>query len=311
MPYAFYGRVSTSPIAGGISISDSQYAEAISAMTDRDSPEQVSISGGTFALVSPSLPIEITLSLDTATTLPAVDGGSRVPVNTGLARHPDGGWIVGDDGRVPFGSTFDAGLIHYDDEWVQLERISWAGLGVGDDKFSCQGVAVDILDNSVYGVAKDTDGTGSVAVQVSLEDWSLIRQVGIPNETNGLAIDTDQRQFLILREGGLLERRSMADGSLIYAYPRVIMPSADMLYYLGAGKLLVTYGPNGAPGIMEYWDVSTGGIIALYRFTMGGADAIEGVVVHDERLYLNNDANFHAGSPDLNRVLEYDVEGLF
>ncbi|MBV7408210.1 hypothetical protein [Maritimibacter sp. DP1N21-5] len=308
MPYAISGKVSTYEIAGGITISDAQYAAALAGMTNAADPKQVSVSGGVMSLITPSLPITSSLTMQAATTLPNITGGSRPPVNTGLARHPDGGWIVGDDGRVQGGTTFDAGLVHYNDGYVQQSRTRLATLGVGDNKFSVQGVAVH--GGSVYAVAKDTDGTGTVIIEVELSDWSLVRQIDVPDDTNGLAVDYDRGQFLTLDDAGVLKRRPLSDGALTYQYPALGVGSPDMLHYLGGGKILITYGPNGTSGLALVADISTGSIVRERLLTMSGADAIEGAAVHNGTLYLNNDANFHYGNPELNRLLEYDVSGL-
>lgn len=54
MPYAANNQISTSPVVGGIEITDQQYAEALAGMV---SGKQVSIDGG-FALIDPPAPEE-------------------------------------------------------------------------------------------------------------------------------------------------------------------------------------------------------------------------------------------------------------
>lgn len=65
MPYAANGQISTSPIAGGIEITDQQYAEALAGMVEG---KLVSIDGG-FAVIDPPEP-EVPPAPDPATPQP-------------------------------------------------------------------------------------------------------------------------------------------------------------------------------------------------------------------------------------------------
>lgn len=311
MPYAAPGKVSMAEMAGAVAITATQYADALAAMTDPVTPRQVSVVGGVFSMVPVSLPATQTLPLASATTLPNVDGSSRAPVCTGLARHPSGlGWLVGDDGRTGRGDTsFDAGVIWYDEAWAQVARYRRADLGYGDNKFSVQGVAGDPRDGSFYFIAKDTDGSDTAILQVSATG-TPVRAIPVHTNSNGLMIIPEQNQLVVLIDEKRLVRRDLATGAVIAQTP-IDLKSQDHLHYLGDGKALVTHGANGVNGAAVLIDVSTQNVEQDRRIVLSGADAVEGVVYHNGRLYVTNDAKFHPGSPALNRVLVYDAQGLF
>lgn len=311
MPYAVPGRVSLSAMAGAVVITASQYTAALAGMTDPVNPLQVKVAGGVFSLGPVVLPAQQVLPMMSAVTLPNVSGGSRSPVCTGLARHPSGlGWLVGDDGRTGSGATsFDAGVIWYDEDWVQLARYRRADLGYGDNKFSVQGVAGDPRDGSFYFIAKDTDGSGTAILQVSAAAV-LVRAIPVHVNSNGLMIVPEQNQFIIMLDEKRLVRRDISTGAVI-AQTAIDLASPDQLHYLGGGKALLTHGSNGVNGAAVVLDVSTENAAQERRVVFTGADAVEGVVYHGGKLFVTNDAKFHTGSPALNRVLIYDAENLF
>jgi len=316
MPFfATYGVVST---VGGdefIEITESEYTSAISSMTDPNTPLLPSISGDELTLVAPYLP-EFTLAMESAVTLPVISGGARTPVCTGLARHPDGGWLVGDDGRDSESDpTHDAGVIYYNDSWVEQARYTLADLNIGGDEFSVQGVAVDNSARSVWVVAKNTAGAGDaghIIFSMSLDTEMVTASYTIDGEANGIAVYPDIGQFILLTDLGNISRWNLSDGSLFYGQKSVAYYSnPDHIFNLGGGKSLLTFGDNGSDGVVVQIDSSGQTPIREREFTLTGSDAIEGVVYHNGKIYICNDAEFHSGDPELNRVLVYDASSLF
>lgn len=313
--YATNGAVNTIGGDEFIEITESEYVSAIASMTNPSTPLLPSIAGDELSLVTPYLP-DFTLPLESAVTLPVIDGGARTPVCTGLARHPDGGWLVGDDGRDDDSDpTHDAGVIYYDDSWVEQARYSLASLSIGDDQFSVQGVAVDGTTRNMWVVAKNTAGagdTGHIIFSMSLDTETVTASYTINGEPNGIAVYPEIGEFVLLTDLGNISRWSLSDGSLLYPQKSVAYYSnPDHIYNLGGGKSLLTFGDNGSDGMVVQIDSSGQTPIREREFTLTGSDAIEGVVVYDGKIYVCNDAEFHSGEPELNRVLIYDASGLF
>lgn len=308
MPYAAHKSISTSPLAGGITITDAQYALAIAAMTDKANPRKVSVANG-FQLVAPSTPEPVALMQ--AFTLPSL--GNRFPVNTGLARHPSGvGWLCGDDGRNLTGNVNDGGVIWYNEDFTQvLANFKSSAMGM-TTQHSIQGVAAVPGTNDFWCVARFIGNTSSTSriIKCNATTGAAIWTGACPNSSNAIAVVPEDNQHYSMQTNGVITRWN-ADGN--NAAPSFTLPNAgqaDALHYLGSGKFLATYGGNGANGTVAYFSIIGNTLSVIRTVTIPGATAIEGVAIHDGFIWVNNDGEYHGQSPALNRVLKYSLGSL-
>lgn len=308
MPFAAANKISTGHIPGAITITETQYAQAIAGMTNKAAPKKVSVANG-FQMVAPSYVEPIALM--EAITLPSL--GTRNPVCTGLARHPSGnGWLVGDDGRTVTGTTTDGGVIWYNEDFTTIlanfKTIATFGLtnqhsiqGVcaipGTDEFWCIGRLLPTTANSR--VLKCDATTGAVLLNVPCQ-----------NTGNGIAVVPEHSVYYTLQTTGELTKWDLLG---VYLPPIVDLntqTSNDMLHYLGNGKMLLTYGANLSNGYVSVLDISGASPVITKTVQLPGSNAIEGVCIHDGFIWLCNDGEYHSASPALNRVLKYSLGTL-
>ncbi|MAI17145.1 MAG: hypothetical protein CBC71_06295 [Rhodobacteraceae bacterium TMED111] len=253
------------------------------------------------------------LSFIEAFDLPLLPEG-RYPVNTGLARHPSGnGWLVGDDGRTPSQSSFHGGVIWYNDDFTQvLDRwftVSDFGL---NSNFSIQGIHADAGTNEFWCVARriPNDTTNSKVLKVNATTgavlFTALTQSPQYGAGNGIAVSGNK--YYTLGVDGRISTWDMT-GSLIPPIDTVNNhPQNDHLHNLNDGRLLLSCGANGSDGIIQIINEST--MAVEKEVTVPDADAIEGIVMYDGFLWVNNDGHFHSGTPLKNRVLKYSVGDL-
>lgn len=308
MPYAATGKVSTSPLTSGVQITDAQYLAAIAAMTDKVNPKKVTIAGG-FALVAPSTPEPV--ALVQAFNLPTL--GTRFPVNTGLARHPSGnGWLCGDDGRAAGASgPNDAGVIWYNDNFTTvLAHWKISSIGVGSNQHSVQGLCAIPGSNQFWAVARNLGSANSTAFRCNATTGALEFQALCQNTANGIAFLPDRNQYVTCQPNGALTFWSAAG---VHVPPIVSVSGVtegDMLLYLGNNKLLLTWGASGGAGYITRFNIAGSTPVIEKTVQIPIANAIEGVVIHDGFIWLNNDGQYHAASPTINRVLQMTIGDL-
>lgn len=258
-------------------------------------------------------PENTVLSISSAIDYPNVSGTSRTPTCTGLSRHPSGtGWLVGDDGRVNGVPGGTPAIIWYSDDFqTQLGHFTLASIGVPSENYSVQGV-VGMPDGTFYAVGLDIDYQNTFVFQADATTGELIRTFPTMPKGNGIAYDYDRGEIIVLTSDNILLRISEETGEEI-ARSQVLdaLKPSDMAFYLGDGKLLVTFGKNNRPGRMAVLDVSSDSVSIERTFSVTEADAIEGAALHDGLLYLNNDGVFHNGSPMKDRILTVGAQGLF
>lgn len=312
MPYAAHNAISTARIPGAIEITDAQYLEAVAGMTSQADPRKVSVATG-FKLVKPSNPEAIAIM--GSYNLPALPDG-RMPVNTGLARHPSGnGWLCGDDGRTLTGSTTDGGVIWYNEDFTEIlanfKTIGDFGL---TNQYSIQGVCAIPGTNEFWALARfiANTTTNSKVVKCNATTGEVLLTALCQNTANGIAVVPEQGVYYTVQITGEITKWDINTG--IYTQETIVdmntQSTNDMLLYLGDGKMLMTYGANGSNGVIVTLNISSGVPKIVKSTTIPGSNAMEGIVVYDGFLWMNNDGHYHGQNPALNRVIKYSLGTL-
>lgn len=242
------------------------------------------------------------------TTLP--DGGLGAVAGkgftcTGLAYDAatDTFW-VGNDGRgAPADTSNEPSVINLSkDGTTIISQIDMEAL-TGDDD-SVQGVTVDTSDNTLWVVQGEDAGTISNVSKAG----ALISQFTFTNlDPNGIAYDSLEDELIVLKANGFLYRVSKA-GTTLQSYGDLGSGSTwDQLQFDPVKNgVWITEGSNGSDG--RVWFYSFANEVLSESRTVPNADAIEGIVILGDDMYIMNDAYFHSGSPALNRLLVYTVD---
>jgi len=226
--------------------------------------------------------------------------------STGLAYDStDGTWWVGNHGKqLPASPTYASSVVHLSADFTTIiSEITISSLG--ETPASVQGVAYDTSDNTLWVVNKDP-GVGSEVYHIS-KAGSLLGTFSVPEGTNAIAYDSTRDQLIISNDStNTITWRSKGD--LSAASLSLSAPADQLGYDEDTDMILATVG-SGSDGLVRFYDVATADYSGEPRIaetaTLTGADAIEGVVLLNDVLYVTNDAYYHSGSPTLNRMLVY------
>lgn len=267
--------------------------------------------------VAPLTAITRVLAMTGATQLPDGNhpvGSGRGMSATGLARDPlDGCWWVGNGIGTP---QSYAGVTQLSpDLTTVLGAFDVASWGLGSSyNGSVQGVAFDTSDASLWAVLKATSGGGAFLLHIARTGALIGAPASLAQPTaNGIAYDADRDLLAILHDGspGTVRWFSKSGTDLSAANQVLTLPSnlADHVAFDPiSGDLLASWGDNGSAGVIgRFSRASYGGWTLVGVDTLTGADAIEGIAVHDGSVYVVNDAATHPGSPVANRILRYPV----
>jgi hypothetical protein len=228
---------------------------------------------------------------------------------TGLARAPDGTFYVGNHGKAQSGDpTFAASVVHVSADFSTiLDEILLVPLYPSIE--TVQGVAYDTSDNTLW----IADTAGTKIRHLTLAGAAIVADEITPSfPPNGLAYDPTNDGLWIWEEqtsGNGLERRACADGSVQFAEVSVTLGNNDQLFYDDTNKVLFfSHGASGATGAVTFASTASAALITMGSIQLTAeADAIEGIVIVGNRLYVANDAWFHPGTPALNRILTFAI----
>jgi len=248
------------------------------------------------------------LTMTDAWTLPAAPGSFTI---TGLAWDAMRNELLcGSDGRIAEGdgSPYRATIVRMGLDRTKVGEIpfydTFSSMG------SMQGIGVDTLNNT-YWVPSYAE---NFVRQVSKSGTLLPGGFAVPATPNGCAYDPASHSLFILFVNGSCRRYSCATGELLATLPTLSASSADHLQYLAGPRiLLATAGQNGATGQIYALEFQEDGApVGVWRRQcfLVGADCIEGVYTDGTTLRIGNDAKFHNGNPNVNRILEYSDPGL-
>lgn len=211
---------------------------------------------------------------------------------TGLARLADGTIWAGNDGRLREGdgSGYRPSLVRLNAGMTRV--IAEIALPFTS---SVQGVVV-IGDRLWFALPSEqavasTRLSGSPDIRIELR---------LPYRPNGLAWDRARDVLIVGSEIektlGTYRRR---DGTLIETFKLDDAP--DQLLMTRSG-LIVTSGANRQAGAMLLLDDRAR---ILRRWTLRGADAVEGIALRGDEMLVASDAYFHLALPGLNQILTY------
>jgi Ca2+-binding RTX toxin-like protein len=226
---------------------------------------------------------------------------------TGLTRADDGTWWAANEGQANSADgTYTPSLVHLAADMTT--KIGEISIGSKTTR-SLQGLVYN--DHELY-VASLSERLVKVYSDTGVYLRSIAPTAG--TSVNGLAFDTDLNAVIIGHEDGnalvdQVEWRDATTGALIKTLTLANAP--DHLFFdasSGAeGSLWYTYGDSGvgATGYVVKVDIATGQ--ELGSFALPNADAVEGIVVEGNQMFLANDAYYHNGNPAENRILTYDI----
>ncbi|WP_188062695.1 hypothetical protein [Sphingobium sp. KCTC 72723] len=227
---------------------------------------------------------------------------------TGLTRAADGTWWAANEGQgEPGDSSYTPSLMHLTADFSTLinEVVLKAPIR------ALQGLAYKASTGEVFAAS-----LSERLIRVYSEDGTYLRAIA-PREgtsVNGLAYDPTLDAIIIGHENGnalvrTIEWHSATTGAFIKSINVAFEP--DQLFFDPnsgpEGSLYYSYGDAGAGriGYVAKIDVATGAVVGTY--TLPEADAIEGIFIDGQTMFVANDAYFHRGDPVMNRVLTFDI----
>lgn len=246
---------------------------------------------------------QITLStLSTLTFGQDLDSGTRTIVPTGLAKTPEGQYLVGDHGAaVAEGPQINPGVVVYTSALVLVNQWTVGGTwGIADpETYSVQGVHIDPAeDGTAWALLKKPGGTPIVMHFNYTTGAEVERFTGTSSFENGIMVD-DDNGLVFTSVTGSPNRvfRRLKSGGTLLTPGNATAQDYDGLFYLGGNRALGTYGPNDVAGKVDLLDMTPFSPVVLTTFTLEGSLAIEGIVLDEvggEKYFrVANDMNFH------------------
>lgn len=256
-----------------------------------------------------------TLALASAFALP--DGSAPIASGggmalTGIARDLSGRWYLANGRAVRHALLFT----RMTSDLSAIDReFDLTALGLSSDYAgSVQGISCDPTTGRLWLLLKSAGANGD-RNYLLVFDPATGALVGTPIQVqsgdNGLAYDPARDGFWIVRDQKelvLYDRQGRprsgaielpADCDHVFVVDRAVGDYA-------VGDILVSFGGNGSTGsILRLRTGDYGGPNQVAIDILTGADAIEGVHVADDILWIANDAATHPGTPPRNRILTY------
>jgi hypothetical protein len=258
--------------------------------------------------VAPLASTTNTFALASATRMPDGASGSIVSkgfTNTGLARDPvDGTWWMGNHGKgTGADPAFLSSVVHLSADFSTIIA-EYTAASLGLQAASIQGVAYDTSDNTIWFVVK---GTPNQVIHMSKAGSVLATLPSGVSSLNGLAYDIARNQLIGIDTSNV-KWYNKSDFSVVPARAFLVEGGDQVSYDSATDTVLVTFGINGQDGTVQYWPVQDnnyGGLWKSRTDTLTGADAIEGVALYNNTLYIANDGYYHNGNLHLNEILTF------
>lgn len=248
-------------------------------------------------------------------------GDSEQFTNTGIDRAPDGTWwLVNHPAGAP--SRRDGILVHFNADFTavieKLDLGSIYGTGIIGGP---QGLVYDTDDDTLW----FTNSLQNLVRHIALDGTPLTGDDVPFTNPAGLAIDQANGTLIILesegsasnKSAGVLQTINKASKALVGSGRLRVQPDWDQMYFdQDSRALFITsgyaYQGNGQDTFVGIYSMDETAYIEQIALVPipDSAHAIEGIVCHDGKLYINNDSGFHSregiGSL-INEVLVYDV----
>ncbi len=226
-------------------------------------------------------------------------------VCTGLARAPNGTWWVADHGGgsaprlINFSADFTTRL-----SAIELDPIYGAGEGE-----PMQGLVYDTSDDTLWFAAKgyvrhiQTNGTTLTGDDIAF-----------PTDPGGLALDEANGVLIVMQnhqDGTTIRKVSRATGATIDSSTISVTDRGHLYFDHASRALFLTSGSGGGTGKISIYSIDGSNFMDLIATVdVPELDAIEGIVYHDDKLYVCNAAKFQAGLTDVNAVMVFDAPGI-
>lgn len=272
-------------------------------------------------VITTMFPTTATRALTGGLILPDGASGSMAGMGwtcTGLARLPDGSYLVSNDGRSVIGSANRPSIVHISTDGTTILH-EWTGVALGLPAVSMQGVAwEDVGAGGIRGqlwLVMKTVGTATVYSLPIFDDWSAGTLTMLPTahaDANGIAVDTRRDQILLCINAASaslqwFDKADLAKPLRTYALNYGV-DNDHLVYDAATDSVYVTSGANGQNGRVSRIAMDGagyGGPVVVEETVLTGADAIEGLAFAGSMMVIANDAYFHGGNPALNRLLFY------
>tara|TARA_Y100000780_G_scaffold176831_1_gene161992 strand:+ start:907 stop:2622 length:1716 start_codon:yes stop_codon:yes gene_type:complete len=223
---------------------------------------------------------------------------------TGLARLANGNWLVGNDGRATMSDvTFNSSLVIVSSDFSaivdELDMASVLG------SYSIQGVCQDPNDGHYWFASSN----GNVIKKVNASTGAEIASFAATG-ANGLAYDADN-DYLLYTTGSssVLYRIDASTGASV---GNIALAGADFdQICLDGDALYITTAPNGVNGDVLVFDYLSGWLVGVIS-GLPNAQAIEGIVIDGNTMYIANDGGLHTeASPAESLFLTYTFHNKF
>lgn len=169
---------------------------------------------------------------------------------------------------------------------------------------SVQGIVIDTADGSL----RFADVTGQKIRHVTTAGVAITSdEISLSYRPNGLAWDAYARAIYVnSSDTNTVELISVANGSVINSIT-IAIADHDHLFFDGS-FLWVTAGANGVDGTLTQYRIEGSTPRTVRTYTLAGATAIEGVYMEGNDVWIGNDAYFHLGGANFNRILTYELQ---
>ncbi|MGN7438332.1 MAG: hypothetical protein ACTHOO_06760 [Alcanivorax sp.] len=168
---------------------------------------------------------------------------------------------------------------------------------------SVQGLAVDTSDSTLWFVS-----TAESLVRHITKAGASIGSFSVDSGANGLAYDSNDDSLLVLYSNRQIKRYSASTGVLIETVTTLsTLSNVDHLYLDTVKNIVwVSHGSSAKPGRVSAYSIDDDVLSDPVR--LPESDAIEGIYLDGEALYVVSDGYFHNGT--LNKMHTYDFSSL-
>lgn len=222
---------------------------------------------------------------------------------TGLARLPDGRWVVGNHGMATGASPYAPSVVilSADMTTISAEHLI-ATIDPAAVLGSVQGVAINAAGNILVS-QKSTKKIYEIT-----PSGALVSTITVSNEVNALGYDTLTGYVLYANDATQIRSVNATTGAQVVASRIAECQGAiDQIQFDATlNGFWYTFGENGENGRLGFFSFSSQ--TTTHMITLPGADAVEGVYVSGRDVWIANDALYHGGATLKNAIRHYTVD---
>lgn len=239
------------------------------------------------------------------TELPAGASGSvagRGFTCTGLARLPDGKWVVGNHGKANAAAAFAPSVVILTADMASIYA-----------EFTIASIDPAATLDSVQGVAVNSTGNILVSQKATKKIYEitpageLVTTLTVLAVVNALGFNSLTGNVLYADDGNQIRNVHPTTGAAVSASKSVESGPIDKIQFDPTlNGVWYTSGTNGVDGKLGFFSFASQ--TTTHMLTLPGADAIEGCYVSGRNVYVCNDALYHSGASLSNAIRRYDVD---